>query len=97
MELLCNDVRQEGNTNEGVLSLLPNDIVRYMMIIYYDITEDSLFSVYLLWKLLFDWIADKDIALMLRSVRTLYDIDLRDESRLRYCFRIERLNLRDND
>jgi hypothetical protein len=75
------DVNQ-GHANECMLSLLPEDIVQHMMIIYHDIAKDSLFSVYLLWKLLFDWIEDKDIALMLRSVRALYGFDLQDESRL---------------
>jgi hypothetical protein len=34
---------------------------------------------------------------MLRSVRTFYDFDLQDESRLQYCFRIERLDLCENE
>jgi hypothetical protein len=96
MNRLREEDTNQGHANEGVLSLLPNDIVEYMLIIYHDIAETSLFSVYWLWKSLFDWIEDQDIALMLRSVRTLYGFDLQDESRLRYCFRIERLNLPGN-
>jgi len=93
MKRLREEDANQGHRNEAVLSLLPNDIVQYMLIIYHDIAETSLFSVYWLWKLLFDWIEDKDIAFMLRSVPRLYALDLQDESRLRYCFRIERLNL----